>query len=81
MCGILPLVITRHWNETAVAFECIAEERLRFDVSARALKVAARNSFNGFDHHRGTRPHRICDSSRLLPVSVTTSTGSVGQML
>ena len=47
-------------------------------VSARALNVAARNSFTGFGHHQGTRPQRIRTRSRLPSRSVTRSIGSVG---
>jgi hypothetical protein len=50
-------------------------------VSARALNVAAFNSLIGFDHHRGTKPHRIRAKSRSPSRSVTTSIGSVGQTL
>src|SRR4029077_5545849 len=50
-------------------------------VSARALNVAAFNSWRGFGHHDGTSPHRMRTKSRLPSRSVTTSTGSVGQIL
>jgi hypothetical protein len=50
-------------------------------VSARAFKVAALSSLSGFDHHHGTRPQRIRTKSRLPSCSITTSTGSVGQIL
>jgi hypothetical protein len=50
-------------------------------VSARALKVAARSSLIGFDHHRGTKPQRIDTSSRLPSAVTIVSTGSVGQTL
>ena len=48
-------------------------------VSARALNVAARNSFGGLPHHLGTNPQRMRTRSRLPSRSVTTSIGSVGQ--
>src|SRR5271169_2000146 len=47
----------------------------------RALNVAAFNSLRGFGHHDGTSPHRMRTKSRLPSRSVTTSTGSVGQIL
>src|SRR6476661_4956189 len=50
-------------------------------VSVRALNVAAFKSLRGFGHHDGTSPHRMRMKSRLPSRSVTTSTGSVGQIL
>ncbi len=50
-------------------------------VSTRALKVASRKSFSGFDHQNGTRPQRIRRSSRAPSFATTTSAGSVGQTL
>ena len=40
-------------------------------VSARALKVARRSSFSGFDHQFGMMPHRIGTSCRVPARSTT----------
>src|SRR5271166_5560931 len=43
-------------------------------VSARALNVAIFTSFSDLPHQRGTRPHRIGTSSRLLRASLEIAT-------
>ena len=50
-------------------------------VSARALNVAILASLSDLLHHRGISAQRVRTKSRLPSCSVTTSTGSVGQML
>jgi hypothetical protein len=71
---VLPLVIAGGRDKAARALENIAEERLSLhglggsattSIGSRALKVAARSSFSGLDHHQGTKPRRIRTKSRL----------------
>ena len=61
----------------------LAQSLCQFDAvdEARALNVAAFKSLRGFGHYDGTSFHRMRTKSRLPSRSVTTSTGSVGQIL
>ena len=82
LSGVLPLVITRRRDQAAAAFESVAKERLGLDCFRP--RIEGRSS--GFlkwlcSTTDGIKPQRMRTKSRFPSCSVTTSTGSVGQIL